>query len=125
MTLTAPDTLKVLVVDDEAGISELIGDALEIEGYEVSKARTAAEAFERLRDTDYGLLVLDVMLPDMDGVLVHSRVKALNPELARRTIFISGWTTATEVHEYLHSIGNFLPKPFSIDDLLRLARSMN
>jgi len=125
MSIAMPETPRALVVDDEPGISEMISDALQDEGYEVSTARNAAEAFERMRKEDFGLLVLDVMLPDMDGILVHNRVKALDPQLARQTIFISGWTKAPEVHEYLESVGTFLPKPFSIQDLLKLARSLN
>ncbi len=125
MTVTSPDVLRALVVDDEPGICEMISDALQDEGYEVSTAKNAAEAFERMRERDFGLLILDVMLPDMDGILVHNRVKALDPALARQTIFISGWTKAPEVHAYLESVGSFLPKPFSIQDLLRIARSMN
>ena len=73
---------RVLVVDDEPGISEMISDALETEGYEVCRARSAGEAFDRIKHEKFGILVLDVMLPDMDGILVHSRVKTIAPDLA-------------------------------------------
>ena len=125
MELTAPTTPRVLVVDDEPGITEIVAAALKGEGYDVSVASSASEAFEKLRREDFGLLVLDVMLPDMDGIMVHNRLRALDPLLAGKTIFISAWAKGTEVREYLDSVGNFLPKPFSVQDLVRLARSLN
>ena len=125
MELVEPGALRALVVDDEPEIAELVSRALEGEGYEVSTARSASEAFDKLRRESFGLLVLDVMLPDMDGIMVHSRLKALDPELANRTIFISAWAKAPEVREYLDTVGSFLPKPFSVGDLVRLARSLN
>jgi DNA-binding response OmpR family regulator len=125
MTIVAPTTPRVLVVEDEPDVSELIVEALSREGYDVLSAGSAAEALTAMRQNDVGLLVLDVMLPDMDGSMLHSRLKALYPELAGHTIFISGWARSPEVKEYLESAGTFLPKPFTVEDLLNLTRSLN
>src|SRR5437867_10833180 len=108
MELVEPGAPRALVVDDEPEIAELVSRALEGEGYEVSTARSASEAFDKQRREDFGLLVLDVMLPDMDGIMVHNRLRALDPLLAGKTIFISAWAKGTEVREYLDSVGNFL-----------------
>ena len=121
----APNTHRALVVDDEPAVAELITSALEDEGWQVSVAGSASEVFDRIRRETFGLLVLDVMLPDMDGIMIHSRVRALDPELARNTIFISAWARTPEVREYLQTVGAFLPKPFSVGDLVRLTRSLN
>ena len=125
LDLVPPQTPRALVVDDEPAIAEMITTALQAEGWEVAVACSASEVFDKIRQESYGLLVLDVMLPDMDGIMVHSRVRALDPDLARHTIFISAWARTPEVRDYLRTVGTFLPKPFSVGDLLRLARSMN
>jgi phosphate regulon transcriptional regulator PhoB len=59
---------KILVVEDEADISELIVYNLKKEGYEVSSAADGEEALEKIRKGDYGLVVLDLMLPGIQGV---------------------------------------------------------
>ena len=116
---------RALVVDDEPHLVELVKECLEQEGFEVDGAPTAGQALEMIRHGQYDLMLLDIMLPDMDGIMAHDRVRAIDPELARHTIFISGWAKAPEIREYLSSIGRFLPKPFSVEDLVRLARSVN
>jgi DNA-binding response OmpR family regulator len=113
---------KALVVDDEPHIVELLKECLEGEGYQVDGAVTASQALELIRHTSYDFMILDIMLPDMDGIMAHDRIRALDPDLARKTIFVSGWVKSPEIREYLTSIGSFLPKPFSIDELVGIAR---
>lgn len=117
--------VKALVVDDEPHIVELVKACLEDEGYEVDGAMTAGQALDLIRKSSYDFMVLDIMLPDMDGIMAHERIRALDPQLAGRTIFVSGWVKSPEIREYLVSIGSFLPKPFSVDELVRVARSLN
>ena len=116
---------RALVVDDEPHLVELVRECLEQEGFEVDGAGTAGQALDMIRRGQYDLMLLDIMLPDMDGIMAHDRVRAIDPELARHTIFISGWAKAPEIREYLSSIGRFLPKPFRVEDLVQLARSIN
>ena len=114
--------VKALVVDDEPHIVELLKACLEEEGYEVDGAGTASQALDLIRRTSYDFMVLDIMLPDMDGIMAHERIRALDPALARKTIFVSGWVKSPEIREYLTSIGSFLPKPFSVEHLVEIAR---
>jgi len=114
--------VKALVVDDEPHIVELLKECLEEEGYEVDGAATASQALDLIRRTSYDFMILDIMLPDMDGIMAHERIRAIDPDLARKTIFVSGWVKSPEIREYLTSIGSFLPKPFSIDELVGIAR---
>lgn len=125
MDQASPAPPRALVVDDEPDIASLVRAALEGEGYEVRTAGTAAEAFDRLRKEDFGLLILDVSLPDMDGIHLHSRLRALDPMLAGKTIFISAWVKSPEARDYLASTAHFLAKPFSIRELIDLARSLS
>jgi len=116
---------KALVVDDEPHIVDLVKATLEEEGYEVDGAATAAQALDLIRKGSYDFMVLDIMLPDMDGIMAHERIRAIDPQLAGRTIFTSGWVKSPEIREYLVSIGSFLPKPFSVDELVRIARTLS
>jgi len=64
---------RVLVVDDELPITELLQMALSFEGYEVSVATSGREALEVIRSQKPDLIVLDVMMPDLDGFQVLKR----------------------------------------------------
>ena len=66
MTIEAPQS-RILVVDDEPNIAELLSAALTFEGYQVGVASTGAEALEQVRSFRPHLVMLDVMLPDLDG----------------------------------------------------------
>src|SRR5687767_2155088 len=67
---------RVLVVDDEAPITELLSTALRYMGYEVTTARTGMAALEAASKTPPDLVVLDVMLPDIDGFEVCRRLRS-------------------------------------------------
>ena len=66
---------RVLVVDDEAYITDLVGTALRYEGFDVAVAASGREALSRAGEFRPDLLVLDVMLPDVDGIEVCSRLR--------------------------------------------------
>src|SRR5438093_99739 len=115
---------KALVVDDEPHIVALVKACLEEEGYEVDGATTAGQALDLIRKDSYDFMVLDIMLPDMDGIMAHERIRAIDPALAGKTIFVSGWVKSPEIRDYLVSIGSFLAKPFSVEELVRVARGL-
>ena len=73
---TSTDELRVLVVDDEINIAELLLMALRYEGFAAETAGSGEEALERFDDFRPHLLVLDVMLPDLDGFEVARRLAA-------------------------------------------------
>jgi two-component system OmpR family response regulator len=117
--------VRALVVDDEPHLVELVKACLEEEGFDVDGATTAMQALEMIRRGQYDLVFIDIMLPDMDGIMAHERMRTIDPDLARRTVFMSGWAKTKEIREYLASIGRFLPKPFTVEELVRLARSVS
>lgn len=71
---------KILVVDDEPAILTLLEYNLTQAGYTVEKAERGNEAFQMIQTTPYDLIILDVMLPDMDGMDICRRVRQLNIE---------------------------------------------
>ncbi|MCU1692395.1 MAG: Response regulator consisting of a CheY-like receiver domain and a winged-helix DNA-binding domain [Frankiales bacterium] len=111
---------KILVIDDDASIRSLLTDVLEVEGYSV---KTAEDGFAGLRHiaTDRpDCVVLDVMMPGMDGHAVLQRVRAGDGGLDLPVVMLTAaaddaqaWQAWTEGVDY------FLAKPFDPDELLR------
>ena len=75
---------RLLVVDDEATVRELLSAALRFAGFEVTSAATAGEAVAAATAEPPDLVLLDVMLPDMDGFEVVRRLRERRPGTARR-----------------------------------------
>ncbi|HEY0372826.1 MAG TPA: response regulator [Thermoanaerobaculia bacterium] len=107
---------RVLVVDDEPAIRALVAKIVERAGYPVDTARDGAEAIVRLDETDYTVLVLDLMMPNVDGYALIEHIR--NSEGRRPAIIVisAGDTAALRRLDgsMVHSI---LRKPFDIDVL--------
>ena len=116
----AADIQRILVVDDESAILELLRDALTGAGYEIDTAEDARSALDLIKDNLYDVAILDFALPDMNGVMLHHEMRRLDSELAERTLFISGHAQSDDDLGYFSSSGSgFLAKPFEIADVLR------
>ncbi len=116
---------RVLVVDDEAEIVELLRDVLLAEGYVVDAAADAAAALQLIRENIYDIALLDFNLPDMNGVMLHHQIRQMDAELASRTIFMSGLLQSDgNLGYYMSQSGGFLAKPFDIRDVLRQVRTV-
>ena len=109
----------ILVVDDEAEIRTSLEEILHEEGYGVASAATAAEALVLLQDAHYDVVLLDIWLPDRDGLDVLADMHQLAVEMRPEVIIISGHGTieaavkATKLGAY-----DFLEKPLSLDRTL-------
>ena len=67
----------ILIVDDEAEIRESLGEILKEDGYTVTSTATASEAMVLLRDASYDVMLLDIWLPDRDGLDVLTEIRSL------------------------------------------------
>jgi two-component system alkaline phosphatase synthesis response regulator PhoP len=116
---------RILVVDDEAEIVELLRDVLVAEGYVVDAAPDAKGSLELIRENIYDLALLDFNLPDMNGVMLHHQIRQMDAELASRTIFMSGLLQSDgNLGYYMSQSGGFLAKPFDIRDVVRQVRTL-
>ena len=116
---------RILVVDDETEIVDLLRDVLTSEGYEVDSAFDAASALRFIRASIYDAALLDFNLPDMDGVMLHHQIRQMDPELAGRSVFMSGLVQSDNNLGYYSShSGGFLSKPFDIRDVLGVVRGL-
>ena len=71
-----PDASTILLVDDEDSVQKLLAYPLERDGFRVIQARDGEEALRRFADEDVDLVVLDIMLPRLDGLEVCKRLRA-------------------------------------------------
>jgi|HubBroStandDraft_4_1064222.scaffolds.fasta_scaffold02245_1 two-component system, NtrC family, nitrogen regulation response regulator NtrX len=109
----------ILVVDDEAEIRESLEEILREEGYAVASAGTAAEALAMARDPVYDLLLLDVWLPDRDGIEVLSDLHGMDAATRPEVIVISGHATIeTAVKATKLGAFDFLEKPLMLERTL-------
>ncbi len=109
----------VLIVDDEAEIRESLEGILREEGYLITSTGTATEALELVRDAEYDVMLLDIWLPDGDGLEVLARLREMEQRPMPEVVIISGHGTieaavrATKLGAY-----DFLEKPLSLERTL-------
>ncbi len=109
---------RVLVVDDEQSILSLLHDVLAADGHRVDTAHNGEEAVEHLLKHGYDLLITDIKMPGMGGQELYQRVKQMDSELAKNTVFITGDTVSAETRNFLHKVQNVcLAKPFNIREV--------
>jgi nitrogen-specific signal transduction histidine kinase/CheY-like chemotaxis protein len=109
---------RVLIVDDDVEVGLLMADLLRSRGYETEYVRAGEEALARLRARRYDGLLTDLRMPDMGGDELWRTLAREQPELASRTIFMTGYYAAPETTAVLDAIGRpYLQKPFRSDEL--------
>jgi two-component system, OmpR family, response regulator len=114
---------RVLVVDDEHYITDLVSTALRYEGFQVTEARTGREALARVVESRPDLVVLDVMLPDFDGLEVTRRLRTDGIHVP--VIFLTARDAAEDKVAGLTVGGDdYMSKPFSLDELIARARAI-
>jgi CheY-like chemotaxis protein len=108
---------KVLVVDDDPDLVAICSFILESEGYEVGVARNGFEALDRIARDGIDLVLLDAMMPAMDGITVCRLVR--DSQCGRRVpVVIMSASQIMCERAKQHQADAVLPKPFSIDELL-------
>ena len=115
MTVDAPPA-RILVVDDEPNIADLLSAALTFEGYQVGVAGTGAEALEQVRTFRPHLVMLDVMLPDFDGNEVCRRLRNQGEHMP--IVFLTARDTTEDKVEGLSMGDDYVTKPFSVEELM-------
>jgi excisionase family DNA binding protein len=111
---------RVLVVDDEASIRDLLSKTLALAEYEVETAPDAQTALDRVRTAMYDLLIADLKMPGMDGLTLIRQVKRLRGDLP--VIIITGFSTESSAIEAVNlGVAGYLTKPFRVPQVLAAA----
>jgi two-component system OmpR family response regulator len=117
------EQVRILVVDDEPNIVDVISMALRFEGFEVESASTGADAIAAVAARTPQLLVLDVMLPDIDGFEVARRLASARAEVP--IIFLTARdSTEDVVHGLTVGGDDYVTKPFSLEELVARIRTI-
>ena len=118
-------TPRVLVVDDEAVIRQLIAINLELEGFEVHQAVDGLDALGKAREVDPDVVTLDVMMPGLDGWTTAQRLRS-DPVTARaRIVLISARTRPADVERGQDAGADaYVTKPFDPDDVVQAVRRL-
>jgi two-component system OmpR family response regulator len=107
---------RILVVDDESGVRELVGDVLELEGYEVTVAIDGLDALSQMRKQKFDLYVLDINMPKIDGLVLLEKVRTsgdLTPAL-----LLTARREKDDIHQgFRLGADDYVTKPFSIEEL--------
>ena len=112
---------RVLIVEDEPDLAWVERFNLETEGYEVRWAAEGREALTALEDFKPQVIVLDLMLPHVDGWSVLEKAEEMPATLRPKIIVVSAVAGMEERMKAEHGgVGQFLTKPFEMEDLLRL-----
>ncbi len=116
---------KVLVIDDDLAINELIKVNLELAGYRVLQAFDGVKGFALAKQEIPSLIVLDVMMPDVDGFTVAQRIRK-NSETAEIPILML--TALSQINDKVKGfdigVDDYLVKPFEMDELLVRVRAL-
>jgi len=108
---------RILVVDDDPGVLQLCTRTLTAEGYQVQEAGGGQEALARLEDERFDLLLVDIKMPEVDGLAVLQQARQFDPGVA--AVIITGYGTLENAIEALRTgARGFLLKPFDPDELL-------
>lgn len=125
IALVKPDgkPVRVLIVDDEPAISELVSMALRYEKFDVRTAATGGEAVSEAAEFQPDVIVLDIMLPDFDGIEVMRRVRVDHPDIP--VLFLTAKDAVNDRVVGLTAGGDdYVTKPFSVEELVARIRAM-
>jgi excisionase family DNA binding protein len=111
---------RILVVDDEAGIRELLSKTLALAEYDVDLAPDGRAALEKLRLYQYDLLITDLKMPGVDGLTVIRETRGFRPDLP--IVIITGYSTEASAIEAINlGVVGYLTKPFRVPKVLSVA----
>lgn len=111
--------MKILHVDDESGTLEVVKIILEKAGYEVVSVNCGKGAFKEIKLDGFDLILLDIMLPDMSGWEIFTRICKIKPKY--KVIFLSVLDLTEDRLDQMEKAGvkDYIKKPFDRDDLIK------
>ena len=116
---------KILVIDDDTAINELIKINFELQGYEVKQAFNGIEGFAIAKQEEPALIILDVMMPEVDGYTVAQRIRQCNEISETPILMLTALSQLNDkVNGFNIGVDDYLTKPFEIDELIVRVRAL-
>ena len=114
---------RILVVEDEPAISDVCQRVLTSEGFEVDIAINGKVALDMIEEKQYDLCLIDIRIPEMNGMELYLWLEEKHPKLASRVIFTTGDVMGGDTQSFLEQAARpFLPKPFTPAELKAVVR---
>jgi DNA-binding response OmpR family regulator len=114
---------RILIIEDEDGIARVLQLELEHEGYEVGRASDGRTGLEMATEGEWGLVLLDVMLPGLNGIEVLRRLRQ-NDHAVPVILLTARDTVPDKVSGFEHGANDYVTKPFAMEELLARVRNL-
>jgi len=115
------DKPAILIIDDDRGMCKTLARILELDGYRISTANTASEGISLLKEGTFNIALLDIKLPDIDGVKLLEMMKNTAPDLS--IIMMTAYASTENAIKALNKGADaFVTKPFDIDELRAIVK---
>jgi DNA-binding NtrC family response regulator len=112
---------RILIIDDDKTFTKIFSEILTSFGYETIIANTGTEALEILEDNFFAILIIDIRLPDMDGIELISKINKTDPDM--RKIILTGNPSLDNVQQALKKGANdYLIKPIKLEQIKTIIR---
>jgi two-component system NtrC family sensor kinase len=112
---------RILVIDDERAVRELISDALKIEGHDVHTAENGREGLDEIGRQRFDLVLCDLRMPEMDGQALYEEIQRDHPQVLKRIVFVTAQANSSDYGPFLRSTGiPVIEKPFTLSQLRQM-----
>jgi DNA-binding NtrC family response regulator len=116
------EAARILIVDDDENIRKVLTTILEYEGYDIESVGTGKNAIERSRRKFYNLALIDIRLPDIEGIELLTRMHDTTPKM--RKIVITGYPTLQNAVDALNRGADaYILKPFDMEKVLDIIKA--
>lgn len=110
------EELKILVIDDDPSIRNMLAIVLKKNGYDVTSKESGKTGLEKLKKESFDLIISDIKMPDINGIELLKKIKAINPEIP--VIMITAFASANDAVEAMKlGAEDYVTKPFNLDEL--------
>lgn len=108
-------TIRILIIDDDKDICEYMQLLLSQSGYEVTAETDARAALELLREEEFHVVILDIMMPELNGMELLERIRDFDSDIA--IIIFTGYPSVdTAVTSMKYNVSDYIKKPFDVDE---------
>jgi len=115
------DQAKIIIIDDDETIRKSIAVMLETAGYSVDTAQSGKEAIEKTNSNFYNLALIDIRLPDMEGIQLLTAMKETTPKMIK--VMLTGYPSMQNAIDAVNKgADGYVVKPAKMDDLLNVVR---
>jgi len=118
---------RILIIDDEELITKSLERLLNKEGYEVTVSKSGAEALEKIKETDFNLIISDVRMPGLDGIETIKQIRAYLEKEGKSPVTEVLITGYADMEKYVSAkeleVFDYLYKPFDNNEFLRIIKN--